>query len=280
MSEVKNRLTIVEESKAYWRVIIDNPPVNLWDPWMFAELNVLMTKMETDRDLKVVVFESANEDFFMSHHDVKNRPYAAEQEGGAKFFHEWPNLVTRLNNCPVICITKVRGRAWAQGFEFALSCDMVFASKEKAKFSLVEVAGGSMPGGGGIDWLSARCGRHRAMEIVLSADAYDGDLAERYGFINRALPDAELDQFVDTLARRLAGFDHRSLLIGKKLVNARAGVPSTADLFTENYILNAFDNWKEGKEGYGDEKKAGPEITDQYEFELNMPAKFGPSINK
>lgn len=276
MDSRKNRLTIIEESKAYWRVIIDNPPVNLWDPWLFAELNVLMGRMEKDSNLKVVVFESANEDFFMSHHDVKNRPYAADQEGGAKFFHEWPNLVSRLNNCPVVSISKVRGRAWAQGFELALATDMIFASREKAKFSLVEVGGGSMPGGGGIDWLSARCGRSRAMEIVLSADEYDADLGEKYGFINRALPDDELDAFVDHFARRIASFQKRSLLIGKKLVNARAGVPSAADLFTENYILNAFDNWKEGKEGYGDEPKKPRVIADQYQFELNMPRMLDP----
>lgn len=276
MSEAEKRLSIVEESKGYWRVIIDNPPVNLWDPWLFAELNVLMSRMETDPDLKVVVFESANPDFFMSHHDVANRPIAADQEGGAKFFHEWPNLVSRLNNCPVLSISKVRGRAWAQGFELALATDLIFASKERAKFSLVEVGGGSMPGGGGIDWLSARCGRSRTLEIVLGADEYDADLAERYGFINRAISDNELDAFVDHFARRIASFQKRSLLIGKKLVNARAGVPSTADLFTENYILNAFDNWSEGKKGYGDELAKEMKITDQYEFELNMPKMFDP----
>ena len=146
----------------------------------------------------------------------------------------------RLVNCPALSISKVRGRAWAQGFEFALATDMIFASKEKAKFSLVKVGGGSIPGGGGVEWLSNLCGRARALEIVLNADEYGAELGERYGFVNRAVADDELDDFVDRFARHIASFPKRSLYIGKKLVNARAYAPSEATLFTSNYMLHPY----------------------------------------
>ncbi|EHK1727458.1 enoyl-CoA hydratase/isomerase family protein [Escherichia coli] len=211
-----NRLNIVRESLAYWRIIINNPPLNLFDPWMFAELNALMDDIEKDKDLKVVVFESTDEDFFMNHHDVVNRNVIPDQPGAAPFFYHWPTFVTRLAQSSVISIAKVRGRARAQGFEFALACDMRFASRERAKFALIEVGGSSIPGGGGVEWLSALVGRSRALEIVCGADDFDADLAERYGFINRALPDAELDAYVDGFAERMSRFEKRALETGKK----------------------------------------------------------------
>lgn len=133
------RLSIVRQSSAYWRIVIGNPPLNMFDPQMFAELNVLMDDIEKDTDLKVIVFESADEDFFMNHHDVENRLTVPDQPGARPFFGNWPRFVTRLTQSSVISIAKVRGRARAQGFEFALACDMRFASRERAKFALIEV---------------------------------------------------------------------------------------------------------------------------------------------
>jgi enoyl-CoA hydratase/carnithine racemase len=118
-----NRLTIIRKSPAYWSIVINNPPINLFDPKMFAELNVLMDDIENDNYLKVMVFESGDEDFFMNHHDVENRNTVPDQPGAMPFFGNWPKFVTRLAQSSVISIAKVRGRARAQGFEFALACD-------------------------------------------------------------------------------------------------------------------------------------------------------------
>ncbi|EHS5724958.1 enoyl-CoA hydratase/isomerase family protein [Escherichia coli] len=268
-----NRLNIVRESLAYWRIIINNPPLNLFDPWMFAELNALMDDIEKDKDLKVVVFESTDEDFFMNHHDVVNRNVIPDQPGAAPFFYHWPTFVTRLAQSSVISIAKVRGRARAQGFEFALACDMRFASRERAKFALIEVGGSSIPGGGGVEWLSALVGRSRALEIVCGADDFDADLAERYGFINRALPDAELDAYVDGFAERMSRFEKRALETGKKMVNARAGVPSEGELWTSNHILHGVDLWPEAQKAFTKLTAAG--FGKVGDFELNMGERLG-----
>lgn len=275
MDELSKRIDVIKESEGYWRAVISNPPHNMWDPWLFAELNVLMDEMEADRRLKVVVFESADEDFFIDHHDVEHRLEVPDVPGARPFFHEWPTFVSRLVNWHGVTVAKVRGRAWAQGFEFALACDLIYASKERAKFSLVEVGGGSLPGGGGVEWLSSLCGRNRALEIVLSADEYGAELGELYGFVNRAVPDDELDSFVDRFARRIASFPSRSLYVGKKLVNARSYAPSEGELFTSNYMLHAFDDWREGKAEYPDDG-VKLDFSDPDDLELNFPARLGP----
>jgi enoyl-CoA hydratase/carnithine racemase len=268
-----NRLTIVHESPAYWRVIIGNPPLNLFDPQMFAELNVLMDNIEKSKELKVIVFESSDEDFFMNHHDVENRLTVPDQPGAMPFFGNWPKFVTRLAQSSVISIAKVRGRARAQGFEFALACDMRFASKERAKFALIEVGGSSIPGGGGVEWLSALVGRSRTLEIVCSADDFDADIGERYGFVNRSMPDAELDKYVEALAQRMARFEKRALETGKKMVNGRAGMPSEGDLWTSNHILQGVDLWPEAQNAFGKMLDAG--LGKVGDFELNFAERLG-----
>jgi len=269
----EKRLNIIRESQAWWRIVINNPPLNLFDPWMFAELNVLMDDIERDNDLKVVVFESANQDFFMNHHDVVNRTTIPDQPGAAPFFYHWPTFVTRLAQSSVISIAKIRGRARAQGFEFALACDMRFASRERAKFALIELGGSSIPGGGGVEWLSALVGRSRTLEIVLGADDFDADTGERYGFINRSVPDAELDAFVDAFAQRLSRFEKRALETGKKMVNQRAGVPSEGELWTSNHILHGVDLWPEAQKALTRLTAAG--FGQVGDFELNMGERLG-----
>lgn len=268
-----NRLAVIHESRAYWRVVIDNPPLNLFDPKMFAELNVLMDNIEQDENLKVVVFESGDLDFFMNHHDVENRMTVPDQPGAMPFFGNWPRFVTRLAQSSVISIAKVRGRARAQGFEFALACDMRFASKERAKFALIEVGGSSIPGGGGVEWLSALVGRSRTLEIVCSADDFDADIGERYGFVNRSIHDADLDAFVDALAKRMARFEKRALETGKKMVNGRAGVPSEGELWTSNHILQGVDLWPEAQKAFGSMLEAG--LGKVGDFELNFAERLG-----
>jgi enoyl-CoA hydratase/carnithine racemase len=268
-----DRLSIVRESKGYWRVVINNPPLNLFDPKMFAELNVLMDNMENDPDLRVVVFESGDEDFFMNHHDVENRTTVPDQPGAMPFFGNWPTFVTRLAKCSVISIAKVRGRARAQGFEFALACDMRFASRERAKFALIEVGGSSIPGGGGVEWLSALVGRSRTLEIVCSSEDFNADLGEKYGFVNRSIPDAELDGFVDALARRMSRFEKRALETGKKMVNDRAGTPSEGTLWTSNHILQGVDLWPEAQNAFGKMLESG--LGKVGDFELNFAERLG-----
>ncbi|KNC17057.1 enoyl-CoA hydratase/isomerase family protein [Pseudomonas sp. RIT-PI-a] len=269
----EKRLNIIHESKSYWRVVFSNPPLNLFDPSTFAELNVLMDDIEQDEDLKVVVFESGDEDFFMNHHDVENRTTVPDQPGAMPFFGNWPRFVTRLAQSSVISIAKVRGRARAQGFEFALACDMRFASRERARFALIEVGGSSIPGGGGVEWLSALVGRSRTLEIVCSSEDFDADIGERYGFVNRALPDAELNAFVDALATRMSRFEKRALETGKKMVNGRAGVPSEGDLWTSNHILQGVDLWPEAQDAFKHMLDAG--LGKVGDFELNFAERLG-----
>jgi enoyl-CoA hydratase/carnithine racemase len=239
-----HRLTISKVTPAYWRVTIENPPINLYDPEMFAELNVFMDTIDAAKELKVVVFESANPDYFVAHYDLKRGEVIPEQPGAAEF-SAWPRFVTRLAQSRVISIAKLRGRARAHGSELALACDMRFASKEKAILAQVEVGAAVVPGGGATEWLCALAGRSRALEIICGANDFDADTAEKYGWVNRSIPDAELDSFVDDFARRVASFEKRALELAKKLVNARAGVPSEADRWSSNQSFIGTTSWPE-----------------------------------
>ncbi|HQS45622.1 MAG: enoyl-CoA hydratase [Rhizobiales bacterium 24-66-13] len=230
------RLSIDATNPACWQVVIDNPPINLYDPEMFAELRLLMDAIEASRDLKVVVFSSANPDYFIAHYDVVRGRTIPELPGAAPFT-EWPNFVTRLSQSRVVSIAKIRGRARGHGSELALACDMRFAGRERAVFAQIEVGMGVVPGGGATEWLSFLAGRSRTLEIILGADDFDADTAALYGWINRSLPDAELDAFVEDLARRIASFDARTLEIAKKLINARAPIPTDADRWSSNHVF-------------------------------------------
>lgn len=137
-----DRLTISKVVPAYWRVTIKNPPINLYDPEMFAELNVLMNTIDGDKEVKVVVFDSANPDYFIAHYDLERGEVIPDQPGAAEF-SAWPKFVTRLAQSRVISVAKLRGRARGHGSELALACDMRFASKEKAVLAQVEVGVGS-----------------------------------------------------------------------------------------------------------------------------------------
>lgn len=244
MSTPNKRLIVNKILPAYWRVTIDNPPINLYDPEMFAELRVLMDDIEGDDKLKVVVFDSANPDYFIAHYDLERGEIIPDMPGAAKFT-EWPSFVSRLAQSRVVSIASVRGRARGHGSEFALACDMRFASKEKAVFAQVEVGVAVVPGGGATEWLVALAGRSRALEIIMGSDDFDADTAEKYGWVNRALPDAELDAFVDNYARRVASFEPRALELAKKLVNGRAGIPSEADRWASNHAFIGTTGWPE-----------------------------------
>jgi enoyl-CoA hydratase/carnithine racemase len=267
MSNDHRRLKIEKTTPGYWTVTLNNPPINLYDPEMFAELRMLMGRIEDNEDIKVLVFDSADPDYFISHYDVARGDVVPDLAGAAPF-SEWPAFVTHLAQSRVISIAKVRGRARGHGSELALACDMRFASREKAIFAQIEVGCGVVPGGGATEWLTALAGRSRALEIIVGADDFDAVTAEKYGWVNRALPDAELDGFVDDLARRIASFEKRPLELAKQLVNARAGIPSQADRWSSNQSFVTTTTWPETQALIGELFQNG--FQQRGDFELRM----------
>jgi enoyl-CoA hydratase/carnithine racemase len=213
-----------------WTITFSNPPINIFVPTTIVELGMLITDLEADPSVKVVVFQSANPDFFVAHLDVAK---AAAQPGVLGL---WRDFVLRLSSAPVVSIAKIRGRTRGIGNEFVLACDMRFASRQNALFGNPEVGVGLIPGGGALEWLPRLVGRSRALEIVLSADDFDADVAERYGWVNRALDDDDLDSFVDTLVRRLASFDREVLAAAKAQIN-RFGTPTATELQSSNDMI-------------------------------------------
>ena len=213
-----------------WTITFSNPPINMFVPSTIVELAALMTDLEADPSVKVVVFQSANPDFFIAHLDVAK---AAERP---EVLALWRDFVLRLSSTPIVSIAKVRGRTRGIGNEFALACDMRFASRQSALFGNPEVGVGLVPGGGALEWLPRLIGRSRALEFLLSGDDFDADIAERYGWVNRTLDDGDLDSFVDTLAQRLASFDREPLGAVKAQVN-RFGMPTAAELQSSNDMI-------------------------------------------
>jgi enoyl-CoA hydratase/carnithine racemase len=189
-----------------------------------------MSDLEADPSVKVVVFQSANPDFFIAHLDVGKAAERPEVLG------LWRDFVLRLSSTPVVSIAKIRGRARGIGNEFVLACDMRFASRQSALFGNPEVGVGLVPGGGALEWLPRLVGRSRALEIVLSGDDFDADIAERYGWVNRTLDDGDLDSFVDALVRRQASFDRETLAAAKAQIN-RFGKPTAAELQSSNDLF-------------------------------------------
>lgn len=218
---------------SYWRVSFDIPPVNIFGPSTVGPLNEIVTAIETDPDLKVVVFDSVVEGFFLTHYDfLAPLEESARIPPGPTGLQALPDMLVRLSRAPVVSICSIRGRATGVGSELALASDMRFASREKAILSQWEVGAGLVPGGGPMARLPRLVGRGRALEILLSADDIHGDLAERYGYVNRSLPDAELDGFVEALAMRIASFDKQAIAETKRLVDV-ASLPADADIAPE-----------------------------------------------
>src|ERR1700746_2950096 len=206
-----------------WTITFSNPPINMFVPTTIVELRALMTDLDADPSVKVVVFQSANPDFFIAHLDVAKAAERPEVVG------LWREFVLCLSSTPVVSIAKIRGRARGIGNEFVLACDMRFASRQSAIFGNPEIGVGLVPGGGALEWLPRLVGRSRALEIVLSGDDFDADIAERYGWVNRTLDDDGLDSFVDTLLRPLASFDRETLAAANVQVN-RLGTPTATEL--------------------------------------------------
>lgn len=217
----------------YWRVTFDMPPVNIFGPRHLPLLSDIVTAIETDPQVKVVVFDSAIEGFFITHYDfLAPLEESLAVPPGPTGLPSLPDTLVRLSRAPVVSIASIRGRATGVGSELALASDMRFASREKAILSQWEVGAGLVPGGGPMARLPRLMGRGRALEVLLSADDVHGDLAERYGYVNRSLPDAELDGFVEALAMRIASFDKDAIAETKRLVDI-ASLPPDAEIRPE-----------------------------------------------
>jgi enoyl-CoA hydratase/carnithine racemase len=240
-------LRIVDETPAYWRVIFDYPPFNVADGTMFQALQDLLARINVDPSLRVVVFESANRDFYLSHFDLTGKLGNVMTAAGPSGLPVLADTFVRITRSPVVSIAKIRGCVRGACSEFVLACDMRFASRENTRLGQPEVGVGLHPGGGGTERLPHLVGRGRALEIILGAGDFDGDTAERYGYVNRALPDAELEGFVDALARRIASFDRRAVAAAKNLVN-QVSLPSADRLLD---ALNSFQTaltWSEAQQ--------------------------------
>jgi enoyl-CoA hydratase/carnithine racemase len=214
------------------------PSMNLLGPELVRDLVSLIKRVEANDAIHVLVFKSADPDYFISHVDVTRikeyREEAAKLTGEpsiALLFHY-------LSASRLVTIAQIEGRVRGAGSEFVLASDMRFAARESAIFGQFEPALGVIPGGGAVQHLARLMGRARALEILLSADDYDAELAERYGWINRALPANALGDFVRSLAHRIAGFPAAGHVVIKDRVNAIALAPAEdfrrdSDLFGE-----------------------------------------------
>ena len=214
------------------------PPMNLLGPELVRDLVSLIQRAEADDGVQVLVFSSADPDYFISHVDVTRideyRAAAAKLTGEASL----ASVFRHLSASRLVSIAQIEGRVRAAGSEFVLACDMRFAARESAIFGQFEPAFGLIPGGGAAQYLVRLMGRGRALEVMLSAEDYDAELAERYGWINRALPADALGDFVSSLAHRIAMFPAAGRVVVKERVNAISLAPADAfrrdsDLFGE-----------------------------------------------
>ena len=214
------QIRLTRRSPAYWRITFDNPPINVMGPQMVREFQEIINALEADEHVRVVVFDSAVDDYFLNHSDfLAKLEDLTSMPAGPTGLPPWPDFLVRLTRLPVVSIALIRGRATGNGSEITLACDMSFASREKTIISQWEVGVGMVAGGGPMARLPRLIGRNRALEVLLSSEDIRADQAEAYGYVNRALPDAELDAFVDALATRIAAFDRWAIANTKRLVN-------------------------------------------------------------
>ncbi|ALO99600.1 Enoyl-CoA hydratase/isomerase [Streptomyces hygroscopicus subsp. limoneus] len=257
-----------QQSPGYWRVTLDNPPLNLYEPEVESALGKIVDRLEADDNVKVVVFDSAVPDFFMAH---LNLGRVAEFGEGMP---AWFDIIGRLGNAPFITVGSLRGRARGIGNEFLTTLDVRFASREKAVLGQLEIGTGIIPGCGGIQRLVQLTGRSRALEIITSGEDYDADTAALYGWVNRAVPDAELDAVVDRFARRIASFDTDALRAVKEIVNEEAPLHSPDDLAATHQRFAGLLARDFVQQRLQLSAKASPEAI--YDLELNMGERLGP----
>jgi enoyl-CoA hydratase/carnithine racemase len=215
-----SQLRIDKSNPRSWRVTFDNPPINLIDAATIGEFSTLVDELETDEEVRVVVFDSADPDYFIAHFDIARDPAETTSLPAGKTGLPAPlDFTSRLSRVPVITISAIRGRTRGYGSEIVLATDLRFASRERAVLGQPEVGLGLVPGGGAPARLGKLVGRARALEILIAGNDIDADLAERYGYVNRAIDDADLDAFVDAIAARIAAFDKQAIAETKKYVD-------------------------------------------------------------
>ncbi|QRY82215.1 enoyl-CoA hydratase/isomerase family protein [Pseudomonas sp. PDNC002] len=209
-------------------VSFQHPPINLIDRAMVIDLLHLADELERDGDTRVVLFRSANPDFFLAHYDLGSQLDAPPMKLPAGMVSPLSALFSRFSRLPQVTIGELSGRARGAGSEFLLALDMRFASRERALLGQPEVAVGLLPGAGGTVRLAQLLGRGRALEVCLGGEDFDADTAERYGWINRAVADAELGDFCDRLARRIATFPAAGVAHVKAVVEQVVAADQTA----------------------------------------------------
>ncbi|MET0886186.1 MAG: enoyl-CoA hydratase/isomerase family protein [Mycetocola sp.] len=219
------QLKLTAESPTFWRVTFDNPPINVIGLEMMRELKELLTELEHNDTVNVVVFDSADPDFYIAHYDVEVDNDAAEALPGTPGYTAWVDITVRISKLYAVTIAAIRGIARGAGSELVLAMDMRFASLEKAKLAQVEIALKAVTGGGASGRLPSLVGRGRTMEILLGGEDFDGALAERYGYVNRAIPDAEFEDFVTAFARRVSGWDHQAIVEVKAFIDKYTRLP-------------------------------------------------------
>ena len=269
MTETRTPVRIIEETPAYWRAVFDSPPFNMVDAAVFEALQDLLARMNASPSLRVVVFESAFPDFYLAHFDLTGKTGNITTAVGPSGLPILMDTFVRLTRSPVVSIAKIRGCVRGASSEFVLACDMRFASRENTRLGQPEVGVGVNPGGGAAERLPHLVGRGRALEIILGANDFDGETAERYGYVNRALPDAELDGFVDALARRIASFDRAPIAAAKCLIND-VSLPSADRLLDALGAFQTALTWPETQARVGALLKRG--LQRDEEFEKKWPA--------
>jgi enoyl-CoA hydratase/carnithine racemase len=277
VAEDAGPLRVVEESPAYWRIVFDYPPFNIVDATLYQALQDLLARMDASSSLRVVVFESANPEFFLAHFDLTGKTGNITTAVGPSGLPILTDTFVRITRSPVASIAKIRGCVRGVSSEFVLACDMRFASRENTQLGQPEVGVGVHPGGGGTERLPPLVGRGRALEIILGANDFDGDTAAQYGYVNRALPDEELDGFVDALARRIASFDGRAIASAKRLIN-EVSLPTADNLLS---ALNSFQTaltWPETLQRVEALLKQG--LQQERNFERQWPAVLDSLVDK
>ncbi len=219
-------------------VTLDNPPINLLTVDLSAEIYRLSGEVAADNEVKVIVFDSANSDFFIAHYDVAVLAFMADQSlPPFTELHELNKACEAFRHMPKVSIAKIEGRARGGGSEFVLGLDMRFGAMGKAILGQPEVALGIIPGGGGTQRLPRLMGQARALEVVLGCGDFTAEVAERYGYVNRILPDDEIGPFVEDLAYRIASFPAEAIALAKKSVQNAAGLPLVEGLFEETSLF-------------------------------------------
>jgi enoyl-CoA hydratase/carnithine racemase len=232
------QFTVDAPSPALWRVTLNNPPINVIGPPMIRDLKLLLTQLESDTTVNVVIFDSADPDFFLAHYDLAADPAAAEALPSPTGYAAWVDVLVRMSHLPAVTISAIRGQTRGAGSEFVLATDMRFASREKAILGQWEVVFTALPGGGAAGRLPALVGRGRTFEILLGGEDFTADMAAAYGWVNRSIPDADFEAHVDAFATRVSKWDRRVIADIKHYVNrytlpADAEFPPQSDAFWE-----------------------------------------------